>query len=53
MNEEVINAITSEIDNAFSSEKAVDIGMLTIKSANQTVMDAARRPDPRELYHEL
>lgn len=53
MNEEVINAITSEIDNAFSSEKAVDIGMLTIKSANQTVVDAARRPDPRELYHEL
>jgi len=53
MNEEVINAITSEIDNAFSSEKAIDIGMLTIKSANQTVVDAARRPDPRELYHEL
>ena len=53
MNEEVINAITSEIDGAFSSEKAVDIGMLTIKSANQTVEDASHRPDPEQLYLEL
>ena len=53
MNEEVISAITSEIDGAFSSEKAVDIGMLTIKSANQTVEDASHRPDPEQLYLEL
>lgn len=53
MDEQIIQDINAEIDNAFSPEGATDIGMLTIKSANQTVDDAAKRPDPEQLYHEL
>ena len=30
-----------ELDNAFTPEGAAEIGMLTIKTANQTVEDAA------------
>lgn len=48
-----ITAITAEIDNAFSSKKATEIDIFTIKSANQTVEDAAHRPAPRQLYREL
>jgi len=53
MNEEIIQELNTEIDNAFSPEGATDIGMLTIKSANQTIEDASKRPDPEQLYHEL
>lgn len=49
----IIDEISTEIDSAFSPEKATEIGMLSIKSANQTVEDAAKRPDPEQLYHEL
>lgn len=49
----VIEAITGEIDGAFSNEKAVEIGMLSIKSANRTIEDAAKRPDPEQLFREL
>ncbi len=30
-----------------------EIGMLTLKSANQTIEDASKRPDPEQLYLEL
>lgn len=50
---EIIQEITTEIDNAFSPEKALDSGMLTIKTANQTIEDASQRPDPDQLFHEL
>lgn len=53
MNNTVINEITTEINAAFSPEKAVEIGILSIKTANQTLDDASTRPDPEELYHEL
>ncbi len=53
MDEQIIHDLSTEIDSAFSPEGATDIGMLTIKSANQTVEDAAKRPDPEQLYHEL
>ncbi len=53
MNETIIQQLTTEIDNAFSQEKAVEIGILTIKTANQAVSDASTRPDPVQLYLEL
>ena len=53
MNETIIQQLTTEIDNAFSHEKAVEIGILTIKTANQAVTDASTRPDPVQLYLEL
>ena len=53
MNETIIQQLTTEIDNAFSQEKAVEIGILTIKTANQAVTDASTRPDPVQLYLEL
>lgn len=51
--ENMISAISSEIDNVLSDEGVTEIGMLTIKSANRTVEDAAKRPDPEMLYREL
>lgn len=45
-----IQAITAEIDRAFTTEGAAEIGMLTLKSANRTVEDASKRPDPEQLY---
>lgn len=53
METKIINEITSEIDKAFSPEEAVEIGILTIKTANRTVSDASTRPDPAQLYKEL
>lgn len=53
METKIINEIMSEIDNAFSQEEAVEIGILTIKTANRTVSDASTRPDPAKLYKEL
>lgn len=53
MDEQIIKGLKAEIDSAFSQEGAYEIGMLTIKTANQTVEDAARRPDPEQLYKEL
>ncbi len=53
MNETIIQQLTTEIGNAFSPEKAVEIGILTVKTANQTVTDASTRPDPTQLYLEL
>ena len=53
MNDEIIKQITTEIDSAFSPGKAVEIGILSIKTANQAVTDASTRPDPEQLYLEL
>lgn len=45
-----LKAICDEIDNASSAD---NIGMFTVKTANRTLSDANRRPDPEPLYHEL
>ncbi|CCY34981.1 unknown [Alistipes sp. CAG:831] len=43
MNDTIIQQLTTEIDNAFFPERAVEIGMLTMKIANQTITDAFTR----------
>lgn len=48
-----LRALTAEIDSAFTPGGAAEIGMLTLKSANQTIEDASKRPDPEQLYLEL
>lgn len=48
-----VRALTAEIDSAFTPGGAAEIGMLTLKSANQTIEDASKRPDPEQLYLEL
>ncbi len=45
-----VEAIAAEIEQA---EQTDCIGVLTIKTANQTILDASRRPNPRQLYLEL
>ncbi len=45
-----IKAITAEVESASSSE---NIGMFTVKTANQTLEDASLRPNPEPLFHEL
>ena len=45
-----LEAIRSEFETI---PDTTDIGMLSIKSANRTLEDAARRPDPEQLYLEL
>ena len=42
-----ITAITAEIE---ASEGVEHIGMLSVKSANRAIDDAAKRPDPQPLY---
>ena len=48
-----LRALTAEIDSAFTPGGAAESGMLTLKSANQTIEDASKRPDPEQLYLEL
>lgn len=48
-----LRALTAEIDSTFTPGGAAEIGMLTLKSANQTIEDASKRPDPEQLYLEL
>ena len=50
MDIEPIQAISEAIDSAASAD---NIGMLTVKTANVTLTDASRRPNPEPLYHEL
>ena len=50
MTNDPITTITEEIESLSGTES---IGMFTVKTANRTIADAALRPDPRELYHEL
>ncbi len=45
-----VEEITSEIDKVENSSLH---GMLSIKTANQTINDAACRPNPKDLYHNL
>jgi len=45
-----IQAISAEVESAASSD---NIGMFTVKTANRTLEDASRRPDPEPLFHEL
>lgn len=45
-----LEAINGELNEASKSEK---VGMFVIKTANRTVEDAQRRPDPEPMYLEL
>ena len=42
MDEKIIQDLTAEIDSAFTPGGATEIGMLTIKSANQTIEDGTK-----------
>lgn len=44
--EQITNAIESRAD-------ATDVGMLTLRSANKTLLVASKRPDPEDLYNGL
>ena len=53
MSEQILNpveAISAEIESSISTQT---VGMLRLKKANATIVDAARRPNPRDLYHGL
>lgn len=45
-----VTAIRQEIEQV---EKSSIVGMLRIKTANQAILDAATRPNPKDLYHSL
>lgn len=50
MQEDPIKAISAEIESAAAAD---NIGMFTVKTANRTLTDASKRPNPDPLYHEL
>ena len=50
METDPIQAITGAIE---SSENSQEVGMLSIKQANNALKDAASRPNPDELFHSL
>ena len=45
-----IEAISAEGESAAAAD---NIGMFTVKTANRTLSDASKRPNPDPLYHEL
>lgn len=45
-----IKAISAEVESAAAAD---NIGMFTVKTANRTLTDASKRPNPDSLYHEL
>lgn len=45
-----IKAISAEVESAAAAD---NIGMFTVKTANRTLTDASKRPNPDPLYHEL
>lgn len=49
-NNNPLEAIKAEMEAKISSR---DFGMLTLRTANRTLQEAALRPDPVDLYHEL
>lgn len=50
MEENPVEVIKSEVEAKAGSR---DFGMLTLRTANRTLKEAALRPDPQDLYHEL
>ena len=50
MQQDPVQAITAEMERAASGQ---NIGMFTVKTANRTLSDAKRRPNPDSLYLEL
>lgn len=50
MQQDPVHAITAEMERAASSD---NIGMFTVKTANRTLADARRRPNPDTLYQGL
>src|SRR5574344_2657152 len=56
MGDEVFNpleAIKAEVDSIAPAEGETFVGMLAIKTANRTIRDAARRPNPKDLFNGL
>lgn len=50
MDDSPVERIRNEMEAKVGSR---DFGMLTLRSANRTLQEAALRPDPVDLYHEL
>ena len=50
MEDNPIDRIRGEVESKVGSR---DFGMLTLRTANRTLQEAALRPDPVDLYHEL
>lgn len=50
MQQDPVQAITAEMERAASTD---NIGMFTVKTANRTLADARRRPNPDTLYQGL
>ena len=50
MQQDPVQAITAEMERAASAD---NIGMFTVKTANRTLADARRRPNPDTLYQGL
>ena len=50
MEDNPVDRIRSEVESKVGSR---DFGMLTLRTANRTLQEAALRPDPVDLYHEL
>ena len=48
-----ITALTAELAQATPPEGVTHIGILAVKTANRTIIDAATRPNPRDLYLSL
>ena len=45
-----LDSIKQEIAAITPAEGETHVGMLSIKTANRAIKDAARRPNPRNLY---
>lgn len=52
-NSSTLDAIRAQVSAAQPKDGETFVGMLSIKSANQTVIDAARLPNPVDLYNSL
>ena len=48
-----LTALTAELAQATPPEGVTHIGILAVKTANRTIIDAATRPNPRDLYLSL
>ena len=48
-----LTTLTAELAQATPPEGVTLIGILAVKTANQTIIDAATRPNQRDLYFSL
>lgn len=54
-NQSILKAIDDDLEKSEAVKDAIPetVGMLSIKSANQTIMEAKQRPDPKSLWLSL